>query len=613
MGRRPAKSQNGVFAGKAKATGKVSTVSVGKGAVPPKSHLLKSRKVEVKARRRKQIEEEASRPKPSQPLVQSRPIEAPEDSGLGGSSYAATVMMNKRRSRKLHLKHVGGMYEKKVRDNYNEEIAEAEEADALVRQEDDPLGMYDEIDEEEDEAALESIRNANEVWMEIQRLDARFNQLQRQQNSGSTSADRGNGICSSISWLCFMLRQPFAECYRTARDAVMETEAMQKMLILKGYKVYGTDPRVDLHRADFEGLLLQESDVGFLFKLFKEIDSDNSGEVSMTELLNFLELPRTPFTKTVFTIMDEDKSGQIDFREFVVASWNYCTLSKGALVMFAFDLYDRDHSGVMDRSEVQCLLKDVYGKDFAHALQAQYILKRLQALSDAENQTDIGMYIDHAAFFEFCQHYPGLLYPAFNLQHQIRTKILGERFWLLKAGARLFLSDGKYISAGKLIQLHLERTAMKSFSSKYKDFEDQRPVKEVLLQTGILKMRQASRGLGDASFAAREVEVRRKRQKFQEVLRKAKNNWSANAEARDASQAGNSERTSNSDSDEQQGSEDGSELSILENANTSLSRKVASRQKQKKNARSGGRGGSQAAPAQEKQPRKVTVTRGGWV
>lgn len=143
---------------------------------------------------------------------------------------------------------------------------------------------------------------------------------------------------------------------------------MHKWRVKKGYKVYGIDPRVDMHREEYQALLLREMDVGRLFKVFNEIDTDTSGgtgaalcssiftpcarrrfaiisqtprsititsrtdrpssEISISELLKFLELDETPFTKAIFMVMDEDKSGEIDFREFVIATWNYCTLSK---------------------------------------------------------------------------------------------------------------------------------------------------------------------------------------------------------------------------------------------------------------------------------------------
>ena len=66
----------------------------------------------------------------------------------------------------------------------------------------------------------------------------------------------------------------------------------------------------------------------------------------------YTTLQPSKFTKRVFSIMDEDGSGEIDFREFVIALWNYCTLGKAALILFAFDLYDNDNRWVAGRATV---------------------------------------------------------------------------------------------------------------------------------------------------------------------------------------------------------------------------------------------------------------------
>ena len=65
--------------------------------------------------------------------------------------------------------------------------------------------------------------------------------------------------------------------------------------------------------------------------------------------------------------MDEDGNGVVDFKEFVVAVWNYCTLSPSALVHFAFDLYDRDESGWIEQHEIEQMLQDMYGKKAKHS------------------------------------------------------------------------------------------------------------------------------------------------------------------------------------------------------------------------------------------------------
>lgn len=81
--------------------------------------------------------------------------------------------------------------------------------------------------------------------------------------------------------------------------------------------------------------------------------------------MNHLEMGATVFRDRVFSIFDEDSSGQIDFREFVLSLWNYCTLSKATLDLFAFDLYDTDNNGELSSDEVKEMLHDIYGNEVA--------------------------------------------------------------------------------------------------------------------------------------------------------------------------------------------------------------------------------------------------------
>lgn len=149
-------------------------------------------------------------------------------------------------------------------------------------------------------------------------------------------------------------------------------------------------------------------------------------------------------------IFDEDGSGSVDFREFVMSLWNYCTLSKAALIMFAFDLYDNDNSGEIDLAEVELLLKEVYGREFQSNTQAQTIMAKLRG-------GDLGMErnINVDQFREFCRTHPAVLYPAFVLQTQMQEKILGSKFWNSCSNARVKLSSGAYIDIAGILQAHV--------------------------------------------------------------------------------------------------------------------------------------------------------------
>lgn len=48
-------------------------------------------------------------------------------------------------------------------------------------------------------------------------------------------------------------------------------------------------------------------------------------QVSVNEFHGHLNTYSTKFSERVFAILDQDMSGMLDIREFMVGVWNYCT------------------------------------------------------------------------------------------------------------------------------------------------------------------------------------------------------------------------------------------------------------------------------------------------
>jgi Ca2+-binding EF-hand superfamily protein len=95
--------------------------------------------------------------------------------------------------------------------------------------------------------------------------------------------------------------------------------------------VYDKNRQLEAWRPQFEALQLKRKEIGKLYRIFRTADVDNSGTIGLPELLGLMDVERTPFSERVFSIFDEDGSGEIDFREFVLSLWNYCTLSAATL------------------------------------------------------------------------------------------------------------------------------------------------------------------------------------------------------------------------------------------------------------------------------------------
>lgn len=148
--------------------------------------------------------------------------------------------------------------------------------------------------------------------------------------------------------------------------------------------------------------------------------------------LRMADLTRSRFSEKAFAVMDKDGSGEVDFLEFVLAVWNYCSFTHSSLVRFAFDLYDLDGSGEIEREEAAQCIREVWGSEWESSNIAQKILAKLESImqNTASGRLNVNLFQDFAA------RHPMLLFPAFQLQTEIQQKILGQRFWAQAAKRR---------------------------------------------------------------------------------------------------------------------------------------------------------------------------------
>lgn len=209
-----------------------------------------------------------------------------------------------------------------------------------------------------------------------------------------------------------------------------------------------------------KALGLTKRQANALVSYYMAMDADGSGAVSLMEFFRHFDVARTPFTKRAFAMFDIDGDGGLDCAEFMAGTCAYCARDSEGLLAFAYDLIDTAGDGVLDVKEVRNLLLAVYGADASRSRLAQGVLDSLTRASRRSGGSRrsstrsvgsrrgsahsvqshasaaataaaarSGLVVSKETFIEWGGSHPTLLYPAFELQRQLQSKMGGLRFW----------------------------------------------------------------------------------------------------------------------------------------------------------------------------------------
>ena len=143
------------------------------------------------------------------------------------------------------------------------------------------------------------------------------------------------------------------------------------------------------------------------------------GLISLSEFLIHFDLDASPFSKRVFEVMDHDGGGKIDFCEFVMCLYSYCTNDWHGLVDFAFDLVDKSKDDALSFAELRELIETVYGHELDET--CERVLAKIDKNHDDQ--------LSRAEFHCQSRKFPVLLFPAFHIQDLLQEEVMGHRWW----------------------------------------------------------------------------------------------------------------------------------------------------------------------------------------
>eukprot|EP00598_Pedospumella_elongata_P003145 CAMPEP_0184970612 /NCGR_PEP_ID=MMETSP1098-20130426/3024_1 /TAXON_ID=89044 /ORGANISM="Spumella elongata, Strain CCAP 955/1" /LENGTH=308 /DNA_ID=CAMNT_0027492565 /DNA_START=121 /DNA_END=1047 /DNA_ORIENTATION=+ len=204
----------------------------------------------------------------------------------------------------------------------------------------------------------------------------------------------------------------------------------------------------------FACMKLTRTEVKKLHVIFDKTDEKKIGGINIVQWLTLFDLERNSFTERIFSAFDKDGNKHIDFYEFVISLWKFCSLGEGAINVFAFDLYDRDSDGVLTSKEATTLFKELLGQAFDHSGNKSSLYTLLEKSSDCSVTVE--------NFKEFTRTHQALLHQVFTVQKRMRDVTLGSSTFQAMADRRIELRKGYHITISSLMVLHSDRILFKS-------------------------------------------------------------------------------------------------------------------------------------------------------
>ncbi|GJN18341.1 hypothetical protein PR202_gb05492 [Eleusine coracana subsp. coracana] len=134
--------------------------------------------------------------------------------------------------------------------------------------------------------------------------------------------------------------------------------------VLRGHIDFASDPWPSISSGAKDLVVaenLSDEEIMGLKEMFRSLDTDNSGTITLDELRSGLPKLGTKISESeirqIMEAADVDGNGTIDYAEFISATMHLNRLEKEDHILKAFEYFDKDHSGYITVDELEEALK----------------------------------------------------------------------------------------------------------------------------------------------------------------------------------------------------------------------------------------------------------------
>ncbi|KAG5184504.1 hypothetical protein JKP88DRAFT_181195, partial [Tribonema minus] len=158
--------------------------------------------------------------------------------------------------------------------------------------------------------------------------------------------------------------------------------------------------------------------------IFKRHDTTHDGYISVDTYFDKVVFePKSTVGQALFALIDTDDPDKIEFGEFVQqAVCTFACLSPAEMLRFAFMVYDKDKSGVMEVEQLHDFIWKLHNSDVSNNVQ--------HAMQDL-TLDELGR-LPFDSFKLLNKQYPQVMYPLFRLQQNTMRFVMGPKWWASK-------------------------------------------------------------------------------------------------------------------------------------------------------------------------------------
>lgn len=144
--------------------------------------------------------------------------------------------------------------------------------------------------------------------------------------------------------------------------------ANERYMSGKTFQKYFKEDIWPVHEGVFVRLGLTEPRAFKLFAVFASIDYNRNGSIDSIECFRYFQAPRTKFTERIFFFDKRDPDTNeliksLNFKEFVLLFWSFCTLTPEGIARYIFEIFDVENAFSLTRAHLETMYRMLYQVD----------------------------------------------------------------------------------------------------------------------------------------------------------------------------------------------------------------------------------------------------------